>query len=286
MAYSFISKEELKKFCEEKSYRFQWDDEDILDVYTCVYKENGKIVGHCVGSVYKEGTFSRACQWRFGHNRNRELWIDSLESDPNSSCKGSILLQKVEEKLRTHKVKRQNIYVVSVQNAISFYEKFGYVEIETPDDEEDEDYPSAFRDGVCIGVWMCKPLPGKEIDSETEKTFSTEYVLNEAFCNKSLRVLRRILNFEVDYEIFYFDDEDFEEFQKESGRKYLGYTEEEFRNTFYPRYAGFLDLLKKYKTRMSQGIYEIDEKEFLPYFKNLTQEEIKQNVDIFFEMRQ
>lgn len=285
MAYSFISKEELKKFCEEKSYRFQWDDEDLLEVYTCVYKENEKIVGHCVGSVYKEGTFSRACQWRFGHNRDRELWIDSLRSDSNSSCKGSILLQKVEEKLRAHKVKRQNIYVVSVHNAISFYEKFGYIEIETPDDEEDEDYPSAFTDGACIGVWMCKPLY-IEIDSETEKGHLVEYMLSNAFNKKSLRVLRRILNFEVDYEIFYFDDEDFKKFQKKSGRKYLKYTEEEFRNTFYSRYAGFLDLLKKYKTRMSQGIYEIDEKEFLPYFKNLTQEEVKQNVDIFFEMRQ
>lgn len=171
MEYQFINTDRLKYLYDNKlipnglmAYNHCWSNKDVLTIYAyaCYSKDdNNKIYGLCVGTVYKPDTINRCSQWTFGENRKRELWIEHIHSDSNSPCSGKKLLSAVEKKLEQHQknILRKNIYVVSIYDAVGFYEKCGYTEIYTPDHEnEDTDYPTSFVYGACIGTWMAKPL--------------------------------------------------------------------------------------------------------------------------------
>jgi hypothetical protein len=296
MNYSFITAEQLQSVYEKEKDSFpasvhpNWvNNPNIVEVYSYICKsDEGKILGLCVGVVYKNGTMGRTSQWNFGENMHMELWIDHIHTDSNSECRGSYLLEKVEEKLRQHvdRVERKNIYVVSIFDAISFYEKKGYIEIITNDHEEDDDYPSSFVDGACIGTWMCKPLLGN-LDCEETARFLPEYCFGNSSSRNSITILRNYLNFEADETLLYFlgSATSFDLFKERYGRKYLRYTEEEFRNKFYPKYSDFLTALESIKGITHFGELNLTSHPIVPFFKNMSlgtlQECLENYVDMF-----
>lgn len=158
---------------------------NVIKRYTSTIVEDGKVVAMAVGSVYPDD-ISRACQWNFGANRDRRLWIDYIFADPEHKGYGSRVLREMEEALSKHaaNVPKPNIYVMSVHASMGFFDANGYTGIYTPDTADDDDYPHAFCSEV--GWWFAKP-----IDSEARVPIDEEVCnvtpANYGFGSKSLR---------------------------------------------------------------------------------------------------
>jgi GNAT superfamily N-acetyltransferase len=293
MRYSFISKDKLKYLYENKliptgymAYNHSWENEEVKEIYSyvCYSAENiDKIFGLCVGVVYERNTIARCSQWGFGENRNRELWIEHIHADPNSQCKGSFLLKKVEEKLKHHReyVKRKNIYFVSIFEAVNFYEKCGYNEIYTKETDEDDDYPSSYVNGACVGTWMAKPLYEK-LDSEEVSQFIPEYLFADSNRRHSVKMLQEHLTLELEVDIFWFlFPSDFKKFKNNCGRKYIKYEEEDFVKEKYPKYSKFLKSMEKYEKYEKTG----DVSEVKPFFKEKSEKEIREILENYLGVK-
>ena len=105
---------------------------------------NNNFTGMGVCSYHKTGTIKRACQWQFGENMKRNLWIDALSS--NYKGHGTLILNKMEELLKCHveESERKNIYTVSCFHSCGFFHSRGYDEILTLEHDDDEDHPYVF----------------------------------------------------------------------------------------------------------------------------------------------
>jgi len=300
MEYNYISFDELLDLIKrglinirEKDVEgYILDKNNIIKMYILICHDasfNSKVYGFCIGVVYKANTMTRHSQWRFGENKYRELYIDLIDTELDSECKGSVLLKNVESKLAAHKdnVQRKNIYLISLYDAFSFYENCGYTEIITPDNDEfDDDYPSSFTDGACIGTWMAKPLDDK-LDNENPPNYITEYLFGDAGHRNSFKMLQKYLTFEVDLSLFWFLwSANFEEFKIFTRRKYKDFTKEEFIEKFYKKYSEFLYDMRQYNmlTREDEGknLNPIASKCVSKYFKNLSDEDIRLVLNNYF----
>lgn len=162
--------------------------------------DNGIMVGWLGGGIYKEETTGRCSQWSFGENKERLVWIDIVVSIKKGV--GRKLLQELEKTVKALKFgKRQNIYVLSTFKAAEFYRKCGFTAINTPNNEDDEDYPGVFL-GEANGCWFAKPLC-KELDNETElyprKLVVDDYqkmiwIVDQATALKDVGVIRKYEN--------------------------------------------------------------------------------------------
>lgn len=134
--------------------------DNALKRYTCsaVDEETGATVAMAIGSVYGNDR-ERACQWAFGANRDRRLWVDYIFAHPALSGYGTKVLQALEAKLAEHvaDAPKPNIYVMSTLEASGFFDRNGYTGIFTPDSDYDEE-PEAFLFGACVGWWFAKPI--------------------------------------------------------------------------------------------------------------------------------
>lgn len=272
-SYSFVDYTELRDKLQSAGETLNnteiWNSDVVEALYAYCCSDGDKVVGVCVGTVYKPGTISRHWQWNFGENKKRELWIDSLFTNPHSKCKGSTMLAAVEDKLRQHinSVQRKNIYIASVFPAVGFYEVCGYREIITPEDKvEDEDYPFVFRSEHL--KWMCKGLKG---DIEDEELYEVgEWIFWDAVDNHSIKSIQPYLKFTIGIDFLLFFDqrlrdlcergerEFFDRFKRCSGRMFLDIdTNEEFRKRYYAKYEPFLDSLVSYKEdRTDKRVFE------------------------------
>lgn len=165
----------------------------------------GEVIAMAFGSVY-DGDLSRASQWDFGANRDRRLWVDSIFSK-RPGC-GSVVLAEIEAALAEHadEVPKPNIYVMSLLSSTGFYDRKGYVGIDTPDHADDEDYPSSFLFGSCVGWWMAKPL-GDALCGETEYPIpgdhggkATRWAYARQFTDPAPPMRDMIYFFEYEYE--------------------------------------------------------------------------------------
>ena len=289
MEYSFIDKDKLKYLYENKlipnglmAYNHSWNNKDVKEIYSylCHSSTNPKkIFGLCVGVVYNPNTINKCSQWIFGENRHRELWIEHIHVDPESCCKGSYLLDKVEEKLRQYEnVERKNIYVLSIFEAVNFYEKCGYNEIQTNDTNEDEDYPSAYVNGTGVGTWMAKPLQEK-LDSEDFPGFMSEYLFNDAWRRHSTKMIQKYLTIKIELDIFWFlFPTNFDKFKTVCGRKYTNYSEEKFIEEKYPKYSDFLKSIDIYeKTKDLMNVKS--------FFKEVDENSLSEMLDNYFDLR-
>jgi len=300
MEYSYISFDELldlrkRGLADISLGHYNLNKEEIEKIYVSVchnvsHNNNlEKIYGLCIGVVYKPNTMSRCSQWRFGENKYRELYITDLYTELNSECKGSVLLSNVESKLKSHKdsVLRKNIYVISVFEAFSFYENCGYTEIDTPEDDDDEDYPSAFTDGACVGTWMAKPI-NDELDNECVPNYIIEYLFRDAWGRNSYKMLQKYLTFDVDLSLIWFLwSHDYEKFKQQTRRKYMNLTIEQFIEKYYEQYSDFITAMNQYNTNTNNGrnVTKADIQKISKYFRNLNEEDLKLVLkDYFYEL--
>jgi hypothetical protein len=114
----------------------------------------GEVLAMAIGSVYGDD-LARACQWQFGPNRHRRLWIDYIFAEPEGKGHGTRVLKAIEKALAAHaaEVPRPNIYVMSTLDSSGFFDRHGYTGIDTPDDEA-----SSFLFGAEVGWWFAKPI--------------------------------------------------------------------------------------------------------------------------------
>lgn len=223
----------------------------------------------------------RGCAWELYINRiqshdvlngilgkiKRELWIDYISVEHRDSCKGSVLLAAVENKLIQHldSVQRKNIYVASVASAVGFYEVCGYREIITPEHElEDSDYPYVFRAEHL--KWMCKGLVDEKIDNEEIYDFEPGIFL-DSIENHSVKRLQSYLKFTIGIDFLWYMGLIFGRFYMRLDKfdvfigNFRGYsgikTVEEFDEKYYARYSSFLDDFTMYiNDRTSRTIYD------------------------------
>jgi hypothetical protein len=153
---------EAKKICNLRGY----GGGNAIHTFISYFKEDQIIVALGIGKVYGDD-INRADQWKFGENRKRRLWIDYIWSSKKGY--GRKVISELEEHLVmfSNDIPRKNVYVMSIPSSFGFYHACGYTPISTEDHEDDEDYPSSFTHGSCVGYWFCKPL-GDKIDDEKE----------------------------------------------------------------------------------------------------------------------
>jgi hypothetical protein len=287
MEYRFVDVGELKRLYDGKFIHQElmatnhcWNNNDVEKVYVygCFDVKDPNIVyGLCVGTVYKKNTICRCSQWKFGENRQRELWIEYLSTNSESNCHGNTLLAEIEKKLVKHDVVRRNIYIVSLFHAVGFYEKCGYQEIVTSDSDEDDDYPSSFVHGAGIGTWMSKGIDGK-LDNENVYEPIFECLFGEAYERNLVRLIRPYLTFEVDITFLYFlYPKNYEEFQKDTGRKFLSMTFDEFKDVHFRKYKDFFNSVDKYE---SSGDTEV-----FTFFKSVNLEIAKRMLENYLDSR-
>jgi len=167
--------QELKKLCKP----YIGGGMPFVYNYTHIYivkamDQSNEIIGGGVGTVYKEDTIGRCDQWHFGTNYQRMLWIDKLwVITKMQGCGiGRQIVKKLENVLSKHinEASRPNIYVMGVTGSGGFYRKCNYQLVDTPDHQEDEDYPSSYKYGACVGFWYAKNLLNPEKFPSNEKS--------------------------------------------------------------------------------------------------------------------